>query len=87
MRLGCHKSRCSSRNCLRTFNFYNLCQLNYFSEAVSTNYDVLHFADDTAVLCYANIEANLQLIAENTLNKSDQYMKQNKLTWNKEKRS
>ena len=52
--------------------------VNDFKEAVTTNSDVLQFADDTAILCHANNEANLQLIAEDTLNKTDQYMKQNR---------
>ena len=59
--------------------------VNDFSEAVSTNCDVLQFADDTAILCLAKNEANLQLIAEDTLNKTDQYMKQNRLTLNEKK--
>ena len=59
--------------------------VNDFSEAVSTNCDVLQFADDTAILCHAKNEANLQLIAEDTLNKIDQYMKQNRLTLNEKK--
>ena len=59
--------------------------VNDFSEAVSTNRDVLQFADDTAILCHAKNEANLQLIAEDTLNKTDQYMKQNRLTLNEKK--
>ena len=59
--------------------------VNDFSEAVSTNCDVLQFADDTAILCHAKNEANLQLIAEDTLNKTDQYMKQNRLTLNEKK--
>ena len=59
--------------------------VNDLSEAVSTNCDVLQFADDTAILCHAKNEASLQLIAEDTLNKTDQYMKQNRLTleWGK----
>ena len=61
--------------------------VNDFSEAVSTNCDVLQFAVDTSILCHAKNEANLQLIAEDTLNKTDQYMEQNRLTLNKEKRS
>ena len=48
---------------------------NKFSEAVSTNFDVLQFADDTATLCHAKNETNLQLIAEDSLNKTDQNMK------------
>ena len=56
--------------------------VNDFSEAVSTYCDVLQFADDTAILCHAKNEANLQLIAEDTLNKTGQYMKQNRLTLN-----
>ena len=59
--------------------------VNDFSEAVSTNCDVLQFADDTAILCHAKNEVNLQLIAEDTLNKTDQYMKQNRLTLNEKK--
>ena len=59
--------------------------VNDFSEAVSTNCDLLQFADDTAILCHAKNEANLQLIAEDTLNKTDQYMKQNRLTLNEKK--
>ena len=59
--------------------------VNDFSEAVSMNCDVLQFADDTAILCHAKNEANLQLIAEDTLNKTDQYMKQNRLTLNEKK--
>ena len=59
--------------------------VNDFSEAVSANCDVLQFADDTAILCHAKNEANLQLIAEDTLNKSDQCMKQNRLTLNEKK--
>ena len=59
--------------------------VNDFSEAVSTNCDVLQFADDTAILCHAKNEASLQLIAEDTLNKTDQYMKQNRLTLNEKK--
>ena len=59
--------------------------VNDFSEAVSTNCDVLQFADETAILCHAKNKANLQLIAEDTLNKTDQYMKQNRLTLNEKK--
>ena len=59
--------------------------VNDFSEAVSTNCDVLQFADDTAILCHAKNEASFQLIAEDTLNKTDQYMNQNRLTLNEEK--
>ena len=59
--------------------------VNDFSEAVSTNCDVLQFADDTAILCHARNEANLQLKAEDTLNKTDQNMKQNRLTLNEKK--
>ena len=59
--------------------------VNDFSEAVSPNCDVLQFADDTAILCHAKDEANLQLIAEDTLNRTDQYKKQNRLTLNEEK--
>ena len=44
---------------------------NSFGESVSTNFDVLQFADDTAILCHAKNETNLQLIAEDTLNKTD----------------
>ena len=55
--------------------------VNDFSEAVSTICDVLQLADDTAILCHASF----QLIAEDTLNKTDQYMKQNRLTSNEEK--
>ena len=51
---------------------------------MSTNCDVLQFADDTAILCHAKNEASLQLIAEDTLNRTDQYMK-NRLTLNEEK--
>ena len=54
-------------------------------DALSTNCDELKFADDTATLCHAKIEANLQLIAEDTLNKTEQYMKQNRLTLHEEK--
>ena len=46
--------------------------VNDFSEAVSTNCDVLQFADDTAILSHAQNEADLQLIAEDTLNERDQ---------------
>ena len=56
-----------------------------FSEAVSTNCVVFQFADDTAILCYTKKESNLPLKAEDTLNKTDQYMKQNRLTLNEEK--
>ena len=49
------------------------------------NCDVLQFADDTAILCHAKNETNLQLIAEDTLNRTDQYMKQNRLILNEEK--
>ena len=56
-----------------------------FSEAVLTNCDELQFANDTAFLCHAKNEAKLQLIAEDTLNKTGQYMKQNRLTLNEEK--
>ena len=59
--------------------------VNDFSEAVSTNCDVLQFADNTAILCHAKNEANLQLVAEDTLNRTDHYMKQNRLTLNEEK--
>ena len=58
---------------------------NDFSEAVSTNCDTIKFADDTSILCHAKNEANLQLIAEDTLNKTDQYMKQNSPTLNEKK--
>ena len=61
--------------------------VNDCSEAVSTKCDVLQFADDTAILCHATNEANLQLIAEDTLNKTDQYMKQNRLILSEEKQS
>ena len=43
-------------------------------------------ADDTAILCHAKNEAVLQLIAEDTFNKTDQYLKQNRLTLNEEKK-
>ena len=59
--------------------------VNDFSEALSTNCDVLQFADDTAIPCHAKNEANLQLMAEDTFNNTDQYMKQNRLTLNEEK--
>ena len=59
--------------------------VNNFGETVSTNCDVLQFADNTSILCHAMNEANLQLVAEDTLNKTDQYMKQNKFTLNEEK--
>ena len=59
--------------------------VNNFSEAVSTNCDVSQFANDTAIQCLAKNEANLQLIAEDTLNKTDQYILQNRLTLNEEK--
>ena len=59
--------------------------VNDFSEAVSTICDALQFVDDTAILCQAKNEANLQLIAEDTLKKTDRYMKQNTLTLNEEK--
>ena len=63
------------------FIFY----VNDFSEAVSTNCDVIKFADNTAVLCHAKNEANWQLIAEDTLSRTDQYIKQTSLTLNEEK--
>ena len=59
--------------------------VNNFIEAVSTNCDVLQFAGDTAILCQAKNETILQLMAENSLNKTDQCMKQNRLTLNEEK--
>ena len=83
IRLGCHKSRCSSGKCFRPLIF--VLYVNDFSEAASTNCEVLLFAFDAAILCCAKIEANLQLIAEDTLNKTDQYLKQNRLTLNEEK--
>ena len=68
-------------------NYLFLLYVNDFSEAVSPHCDVLQFANDTAILRHAKNEANLQLIAEDTLNRTDQYMKQNCLTLNEEKRS
>ena len=59
--------------------------VNDFSEAASTNCDLLQFADDTAILYHAKNEANLQLLAEDILNRRDQYMKQNRLTLKEEK--
>ena len=59
--------------------------VNDFSEAVSTNCDVLQLADDTAFLHHAKNEANLQLIAKDTLKRTDLYIKQNRLTLNEEK--
>ena len=53
--------------------------VNDFTEAVSTNCDVLQLTDDTAILCHAKNEANLRLRAEETLSKTDQYIKQNRL--------
>ena len=69
-RLGCHKSQYPSGNCVRAFNFIPC--VNNFSEALSTNFDVLQFADDTATLCLVRNEATLQLQADNALNKTDQ---------------
>ena len=45
--------------------------VNDFSQTVSTNCDVLQFAYDTAILCHSKNEANLLLIAEDTINKTD----------------
>ena len=58
---------------------------NDFIEAISTNCDVMQFADDKAILCHAKNEANLQLIAEDAVKKTDRYMKQNRLTLNEKK--
>ena len=52
---------------------------------VTMNCDVLQFADDTEILCHAKNEANLQLIAEDTLKKTGQNMKQNMFTLREEK--
>ena len=44
------------------------------------------FFKNTAILCHAKNEVNLlNIIAEDTLNKTDQYMKQNRLTLNEKK--
>ena len=59
--------------------------LNDFSEAASTNCGILKFADDKAIQFHAKNEANLHLICEDTLNKTDQNMKQNRLILNEEK--
>ena len=71
----------SSGNCLRAF----ILSCNEFSEAVSRKCDVLQFADDTRTLRHGKNEANYMLKTEDALNNTDQYMKQNRLTLNKEK--
>ena len=45
--------------------------VNNFDEAISTN-NVLQFADDTETPCHATKRAQLQLEAEDALNKTDQ---------------
>ena len=59
--------------------------VNDFSESLSTNCDVLQIADDTRILRHAKNETNLQLIAEDLLNKTDQCMKQKRLILDEEK--
>ena len=59
--------------------------LNDFKEAASTNCGILRFADDKAILFHAKTEANLQLVCEGTLNKTDQNLKKNRLILNEEK--
>ena len=56
------------------FIFVNDC------EAVSTSCDILQFADDRAIFCPAKNEAHLHLRAEDAINKTVHYMKQNRLT-------
>ena len=58
---------------------------NNISEATSTNCNVVQFADDASILCRAQNVAQSQRKTDDELNKTDQTLKQHKVSLNEEK--
>ena len=59
--------------------------LNDLGEEIEKSSNVLHFADNTAILCHEKNEQRLKAKAKKTLMETEQYMKQNQLTVNERK--
>ena len=59
--------------------------VNDFREKMGDEIEVLQFADDTSIICHSKTESNLLSKAEIVFRLTDQYMRQNQLTLNRDK--